>query len=350
MSFLYTFQLNILIAAVLSALLCFYTFGQALAQDNIAGDESFVDFTAESNAAPQPVPDLLQEAQQEGMEIILPVPEVVEDNQVPVPGVQDLTSPGEAQEPLNYVSDIPSLPVEEDVDENLFFDAEALVPTGEMGLKGGPRKVSPRLEPASKFIVVRKNYSSKSSQAQLVSAERAMSLGRYQAALDMYEALYAKNKRDPNILIGRATAYQHVGNAEAAIQAYEELLELRPNNVEAQINMLGLMGQRYPAVALRRLMDLREENPGHVGVAAQIAVVQAELGRYEDAIKYLGIAAGMEPRNAGHIFNMAVIADRAGSTDQAVRYYEEALEIDTIYGGGRTIPRDSVFERLAQLR
>jgi Tfp pilus assembly protein PilF len=58
----------------------------------------------------------------------------------------------------------------------------------------------------------------------------------------------------------------------------------------------------------------------------------------------------MEPQNAGHVFNMAVIADRAGDKKQAITYYEEALEIDTLYGSGRSIPRDAVFERLAELR
>jgi hypothetical protein len=47
---------------------------------------------------------------------------------------------------------------------------------------------------------------------------------------------------------------------------------------------------------------------------------------------------------------MAVIADRGGKKDQAIQYYEKALEVDTIYGGGRTIPREAAFARLSQLR
>lgn len=237
-----------------------------------------------------------------------------------------------------------------EVDDNLYYDSDALVPTGEIGLKGGPRKVNPAVEPGSKLIVVRKNHSSGSRQAKLVSADRAMSLGRYDSALTFYDELYARNKRDPNILLGRATALQQLGQDEAAIQAYEELLDLRPNNVEAQINMLGILGKKYPAVALKRLLDLRERHDRHVGIAAQIAVVQAELGRYEEAVRYLGMAAGLEPQNASHLFNMAVIADRSGDKTQAVKYYEQALEVDTVYGGGRSIPRDQVFSRLARLR
>jgi len=58
----------------------------------------------------------------------------------------------------------------------------------------------------------------------------------------------------------------------------------------------------------------------------------------------------MEPNNANHYFNMGIIADQAGATREAVQYYELALETDTIHGGGRTIPRDQVYTRLAQIR
>ena len=253
-------------------------------------------------------------------------------------------------DPATDVSVIPAIPAPENPDENLFFDAESLVPTGEMGVKGGPSNVNPRLQPASKLIVVKKDHSPGSREAQQVSAERAIKLGRYDAALEIYNRLYEKNKSDPNILLGRATALQHLGQTDAAIQAYESLLAVRPDNAEAQINMLGLMGQKYPAVALRRLLDLREKNPNDAGVAAQIAVVQAEMGKYDEALQYLGIAAGMQPENASHVFNMAVIADRAGAKKEALQYYERALELDTIYGGGRSVPRESIYVRLAQLR
>ena len=255
-----------------------------------------------------------------------------------------------ADEAAANVPEIPAMPAAAEPDENLFFDADNLVPEGEMGAKGGPRKVNPSLEPASRMIVVTKDAGPNARQSQLVAAERAIALGRYDAALEMYNGMYQKNSRDPNVLMGRAVALQHLGQDDEAIRAYEELLNIRPENVEAQVNMVGLIGQRYPAVELQRLMDLRQKQPGNVALLGQIAVMQANMGNYEDAFKYLGMAAGMEPHNANHLFNMAVIADRAGKKADAVNYYEQALETDTIYGGGRSIPRDAVYERLARLR
>lgn len=247
------------------------------------------------------------------------------------------------------VSTVPALPADQTPDENLFFDADTLVPTGELGANA-PRKVNPALQPASKLIVVKKDYNGSSRQAELVSAERAVALGRYDSALEIYNQMYAKNTRDPNIVMGRAIALQHLGQYDEAIAAYEEVLDLRPDNAQAEINMLGLMGQKYPAVALQRLNDLRDREPRNVAIVGQMAVLQANMGQYDEAMKYLGMAASLEPNNANHVYNMAVVADLAGKKDSAVQFYEQALEVDSIYGGNRSIPRDAVFERLARLR
>ena len=288
------------------------------------------------------------------------------EENVPVPEMDKLFSPETSvdqlfiqvidkvnEQPVSSVDPlaaIPALPEKDEVDENIFFDAESLIPTGEMGVKSGPRKVNPSLQPGLKLIVVKKSYEAGSKKASLVAAERAMKLGRYAAALDMYNNLYQENKHDLNVVMGRAMALQKLNRDEEAVFVYEELLAQPPENINAKVNMLGLIGQRYPAVALQRLLDIREGNSYHVGVVAQIAVVQANLGRYNEALQYLGIASSMEPNNAGHIFNIAVIADKAGNKKEAIRYYEQALEVDTIYGGSRSIPRDSIFERLANLR
>ncbi len=114
--------------------------------------------------------------------------------------------------------------------------------------------------------------------------------------------------------------------------------------------MLGLLGTRYPAVALRRLIDLYGANQSHVGLTAQLAVAYAKSGDMNSALRYLGVAASMDPQNANHIYNMAIIADRSDQTKKAVQYYEQALEVDTVYGGGRSIPRDAVYQRLARIR
>lgn len=294
--------------------------------------------TPETTTVPGVPPNLIEPAPlaEEG----IAAPSV--DQLAPVPAPAPIVTDGKSVE-------IPAVTGASANDPDLFFDADTLVPGGEMGTNS-PRKVDPKTQPASKLIVVKKNAEAGSQSAQLVSAQRALKLGRYEAALDMYDRLYEKNRRDPRILMGRAVALQHLGRFDAAMLAYEELLDIDSRNIEAKINMLGLLGSKYPAVALQRLVELRQKNPENVGIVAQLAVMEAKIGNLPDAMRYLGIAASMEPNNASHVYNLAVIADRAGEKAEAISYYEQALEIDTIYGRGESIPRESVYERLARLR
>ena len=230
---------------------------------------------------------------------------------------------------------------------NTFYDGR--IPTGPMG-SAAIREVDPELEPAQQLVVVKKAHEETDMEALLVSANRALKLKRYDSALDMFERLYAKNKRDQRILMGLAVAQQNTGRSEAAIKTYEAILDLNPNNTDAMLNMLGILRSQYPSVALRRLMDLHDKYPSNAGITAQIGVTQADLGHHDDAMRFLGMAASLEPNNAQHVFNMAIITDRAGQTKQAIQYYEKALQLDAVYASGRAIPRDTIYDRLSTLR
>lgn len=236
-----------------------------------------------------------------------------------------------------------------DAGGDAYYDATMNVPTSAMS-KSELREVSPVVEPASRFVVVSKQHKAGDVESTLVAANRALKLGRYDSALEMFDALYAKNARDQRILMGRAVAQQNAGMPESAIQTYEELLKINPKSVDALSNMLGIIRTKYPDEARRRLLDLLAKHPGNAGIAAQIGLVEAESGNAVDALKYLGMAASIEPHNAQHVYNMAVIADRKGDAKQAVAYYEKALEVDAVYGNGQDIQRQAVYDRLAKLR
>ncbi|QQG35689.1 MAG: tetratricopeptide repeat protein [Micavibrio aeruginosavorus] len=257
---------------------------------------------------------------------------------------------GAAPEAVGGEAASPVAPLPTAEASNVYYDSLSQVPSSAMATSVGPRELNPVLEPASKMIVVNKDKGEGSQESLLVSANRALKLKRYDAALEMFDQLYAKNKRDTRILMGRAVAQQNMGLSESAIQTYEEVLALKPDSTEALVNMMGLVRAQYPEVALRRLLDLYSKHPNNAGIAAQIGVTNAELGHFEDAMRYLGIAATLEPQNAQHLFNMAIAADRQGDRAEAVRLYERSLEVDAMYGSGGSVPRERIYDRLSVLR
>jgi tetratricopeptide (TPR) repeat protein len=230
-----------------------------------------------------------------------------------------------------------------------YYDATSI---GESttGNSMAPRQVDPRYEPGSSFVVVQKTSGANSIPARITAAQRALSLGRYASALELYDQLYSENPNSKQILMGLAVAQQQSGFNESAIATYEELLKSDPKNIDAMSNMLGLIKTQYPSVAYRRLRDLWEKNSGNANIAAELGLVSSSLGQEQDALSYLGVAVSLEPNNASHYYNMAIISDRAGLNKEAIDLYQKALEVDAAYGASRTIQRDQVYDRLAHLR
>lgn len=231
-----------------------------------------------------------------------------------------------------------------------YYDSNMNMPTGEMANKIGPRKVDPTKEPASKLIIVRKTHNESDQESLIEAANRALESGSNEAALELFSELYARNKRDQRILMGRAIAQQRMGMDDVAMASYEELLDRAPNNTEAVINLMGLMRKQYPEVAIRRLNEIKNKYPNNDMVIGQLGMVYAQSGRYDDANRNLQIAASLNPRNALHYYNLGILADRMGNKAQAVRFYESALQADQAYGNSKSIPRETIQTRLNKLR
>ncbi len=260
----------------------------------------------------------------------------------------DLNIQSISKKPIIKDSAVEKIPVHT---PDVYFDSvQKTVQQSNSLQSSGPTEVDPTMEPATKYVVVTDMKPKNSIESRVAEARRALKLGRYNTAYEYYESLYKLNPRDESILMGRAVSLQKIGRKHAALNAYEELLALYPENADALVNMLGLVKGQYPAVALQKLLSIRQDNPQNAGVVAQIGLTYATMENYMDAKKYLNIAMGMEPDQPLHIYNLAVIHDREGEREKAIKYYDQALRVDAIHGGGRSINRDSVYDRLSKLR
>jgi len=238
-------------------------------------------------------------------------------------------------------------------------------PKGKALLDIPPPSINPMTEPGQSIIIVHKDRTaprhvaviekgdeSHMVEARITSANRASRIGKDDAAIDFYNQAYKKNPNDPRILMGRAVSYQKVGETEKAIQDYKDVLQIDPNNPEALTNLMGLIGEKKPAVALQNLLTLREKYPRNASVAAQLGVAYAQSGNQQDGLKYLNIAAGLQPENPLHYYNMGVISDRMGDREKAIQYYEQSLDVYSVNGSGSgaEFSRETIYDRLSRLR
>lgn len=209
----------------------------------------------------------------------------------------------------------------------------------------GSKKTAVKKE-SSKSVIT----TSTTQESRVVAANRALRLGRYDAALDIYNQLYKDNPRDGRILMGRAVALQKLGQIPEAIEAYESVLDMDSDNPEAIVNLMGLIRKEYPAVALEKLLGLQERHPKNPAIIAQLGIAYADAGNLEQATATLNRAVILDPNNAQHYFNLAVIAERMKDRPRAIELYERALETDAVYGSGRAIDRNMIYDRLTRIR
>jgi Flp pilus assembly protein TadD len=271
------------------------------------------------------------------------LPEIVNASppqQTELPPAPAVTPEEPAKEPVVAVMN----PVEKD--EPVYYDA----PMGKALTDIPAPSMDPKRGKHESIIVVSDTITASTQDSAVAAASRALRLGRYDTALDMYDELYRANPRDERILMGRAVTLQKLGRPAEAIKAYEALLDLSSGNPDAVVNLMGLIRKEHPAVALEKLLDLKARHPGNASILAQLGVAYADAGNLEDAAKSLLQASRIEPNNPQHYFNMGVIAERMKDRRLAIRYYEKALEIDAVYGTGRSINRDTIYDRLARLR
>ena len=283
------------------------------------------------------------------------VEEVVVESPVSAPApfslpVSERVEPSASDAPVvSPTSQVQISDPQEQVD--VYFDSIQRVTQQSASLQSsGPVEVDPLVEPASKYLIVTDMKPSNSIEAEVQQAKRALKLGRYDAAYSYYERLYNKSPRDEAILMGRAVSLQKLGRTNAAVSAYEELLAKHPRNPDALVNMLGLVKSQYPAVALQKLLSIRQDFPENAGVLAQIGTTYASMSNYGDAKRYMNMAIGVEPNNALHSYNLAVVYDREGQHKKAIEYYDQALRVDAVHGGGRSVNRDAIYDRLSKLR
>ena len=277
-----------------------------------------VDLTAvpavKSGAAPQPDVGSLK-----------PVPDVAMDDPV-------------------ITADVKPLPKKKP--ETVYFDApkgKAMesIPTPSLNAKRGK---------GESIIVVDNAITSTNQESGISAATRALRLARYDAALEMFNDLYRSNPRDARILMGRAVTLHKMGRSAEAIDAYEEVLNVDRDNPEAIVNLMGLIRKEYPARALEKLLQLKAGHPDNPGILAQLGIAYADSGNLDEAVRALMTAAKFEPNNPQHYFNLGVIAERMKNRTQAIAFYEKALETDAVYGNGRGIDRDVIYDRLTRLR
>lgn len=203
------------------------------------------------------------------------------------------------------------------------------------------------IRPLPKKYLIIKHKKPKVDKIATIKAEKALRKGNAGAALGLLEKAKKTSPQNMDVIFKQAIAYQQMGNINYALRKYEEILNKDPANLSALTNMLGLLKEKSPNLALAKLKELHEIYPDNAGITAQLSVAYAKLKHYSEAIKYLDIASGLDEPNDYYAFNKAVYLDHLGKRGEATEMYKQALIMNSRgMRGSQPIPITEIKKRL----
>ena len=160
----------------------------------------------------------------------------------------------------------------------------------------------------------------------LLEAYSAYQRGELGQAQQLYLALFQKDARNTDVLLGLATLAQHQGNNMIAAQYYARILELDPRDAAANAGMSALRTDDENTES--RLKNLLREQGNAATLHFALGNLYAGQSRWGEAQQAYFNAYTLEPGNPEFAFNLAVSLDHLGQRQLALQHYQRALRFD----------------------
>lgn len=177
--------------------------------------------------------------------------------------------------------------------------------------------------------------------AALQDGYQAFMAGNYTSAAQHYASALRQDPNNRDALLGNSAIAARRNDIAAATSGYQRLLELNPNDADAQAGLLALR-PGDPGHSEMRLKELLRRDPGAGPLEFALGNLYAQQGRWPDAQQAYFRAYTSVPDNADYAFNLAVGLDRLSQRKLALTYYQRALDLS------RTGP--AAFDRTAARR
>ncbi len=202
----------------------------------------------------------------------------------------------------------------------------------------------------SGYMTIRKESDAGSIDSRLTSARSALAEGNNSAALELFDDLHKDYPKDKRILMGRAVSLHKMGQKDAALSAYEDVLNRDPKNLDALNNMLGLLKEKDPQLAVEKLQELHDAYPYQGDITAQLGVAYGSTGQYDQALRFLNLAEGLKPGSGFVMYNKSVLLDKMGRSREAAAMYRQILRLAADGDIDQGLPLESIRRRLAALQ
>jgi len=180
--------------------------------------------------------------------------------------------------------------------------------------------------PLEEGVQVRPTAAGDNAAARTTEGWEALQRQDFAKAQSHYEAALAADPRNVDALLGLAATAWQQGRPDAASEQYYRVLQLDPQNAQAQSGLIGLAGQVDPQASESRLKQLISHDPSAFLYAA-LGHLYAGQAQWSQAQQAYFQAFQLEPANPDYAYNLAVGLEHLGQRGIALGYYRKALDL-----------------------
>ncbi len=161
----------------------------------------------------------------------------------------------------------------------------------------------------------------------LAEGDRMRAMGDDEAALDAYRSSVAAKGDFVESIVVLAAMLMEVGKPLEAAKQLEQLVKLDEASFQAH-KYLGLARYQAGQVEAGRASLQRAHmlNPSYVEILVNLAVLEWEQGRQQDAIDYMERAVALEPDNRDVIVNTGIMQAQAGNEAAGIALLQDYLD------------------------
>jgi tetratricopeptide (TPR) repeat protein len=160
--------------------------------------------------------------------------------------------------------------------------------------------------------------------------------GNFEDAVNWYLAAADINPANIDNYFNMALAYSRLKDEDNSLMAYEKILEIEPDNLDALIYASGLEEKRgneekasaYLESALGQYTKLLETDPENVEVIAKISTIYEKIGNMPESIIYLKKAIDLDPENVTWISYLTYVLTLEKNYEEALIYAEKWLVLE----------------------
>lgn len=210
-----------------------------------------------------------------------------------------------------------------------------------------PQQAHASIATDAKAIQVRKTNTDNQINPALSNAYQLLITGDAEAAHQQYQKVLQLEPNNRDALLGMASIALSRKQAPQAGGYYLKLLELDPADPDAIAGLTSLQSGDASQNE-SRLKKILTQNPQAGAILFVLGNLYAQQARWPDAQQAYFRAYGTAPGNADYAFNLAVSLDKLNQGKLALDFYQRALTLVQTSPGN--FNRTAVENRIAKLR